>query len=137
MLIRDLITGSVVPVAVRRAISTPSFRLRVWSSVKVIGLVFEEGEDDEEREDEGEGEDEEEGDEEEGEGEEDEGEGEEEGEGEDDEEDEVNPSTAGSTILACFCRKRRFCPISSTSRTFSCGGLYVFTPKNRSSDLTV
>jgi hypothetical protein len=28
---------------------------------------------------------------------------------------ELNPSTAGETVLAIFCRERRFNPISSTS----------------------
>ncbi len=79
ILIRACTTGSDVPDAVRRVISTLSLRLRVCSSVKEIGFLFDEGEEDEgeddgedEGEDEADGEDEEEG--------EDEADGEDEGE---------------------------------------------------------
>jgi hypothetical protein len=119
ILIRDCITGSVVPVAVKRAISTASFRLSVSNSVKEIGLVLLEGL---EEEADAEGEDEE--DAEAGEDEaEDEDERDAEGEDEEDaeagEDEAENPSTAGETTRAAFCRERRFSPISSTSCTFS------------------
>jgi hypothetical protein len=131
-------TGSFVPVAVRRAISTPSFSPRVWSSAKEIGFVLDEGlelelelELDLEVDELELGLDELEL-------------GLDELElgldelelgldelelelGLDEEiglvDDDSKPSTVGSTTLASFFRKRRLRPISSTSRTFSCGGL--------------
>jgi len=49
---------------------------------------------------------------------------------------DVNPSV-GTTLRASFWRKRRFFPISSISRTLSCGGLYSFALRNKSSAFTV
>jgi hypothetical protein len=157
MFTRDVSTGSVVPVAVRRAISTDNFRLNVCNSVNEIGFLFEEGDDEDEDE---EGDEELDEDEEgEGEGDEDEDEGEDEEEDEDEDEDEdeeeeedegeekgedegeglddTKPSISGETRRASFCRKRTFCPISSTSCTVREGGLYSFAAKKRSSALTV
>jgi hypothetical protein len=136
-LLRDLRIGSVEPVAVKRAISTESLRLSVCSSIKEIGFLLELGlelalglelelllelalglelelrlalglELELELE-----------------------------------lalglalELDVNPSV-GTTLRASFWRKRRFFPISSISRTLSCGGLYSFALRNKSSAFTV
>jgi len=139
MFTRDVSTGSVVPVAVRRAISTDNFRLKVCNSVNEIGFLFEEGDDEDEDEegDEELDEDEEEDEDEDEDEDEEEDEGEEKGEDEGEGLDDTKPSISGETRRASFCRKRTFCPISSTSCTVREGGLYSFAAKKRSSALTV